>query len=394
MRSARARAASVFHGPLGRGAVIFLLAFAIRALLLTKIPEEYIRPGDRWEIEAIAMSLAREGEFADPYAIPTGPTAHVPPIYPALIALLYRLLGISLSTGYVRWLLDIAAVSMASAILPWLALRFGLTLGAGTLAGLAGALALRWLTAVEDLAAILLALLLIALERAWSEERGPVPAAFAIGLGFGIAFHLKPELLAVLFGCAVFDLWWRRRRPRWILSAAALLAGALVACVPWGVRNWRTFHAPLFVRSNLGLELRVGNHPGATADIDAAPPDTLRHPREDLGEARRVAELGEIRYMRAAGAEALAWIRAHPSAYAGLTIRRFLGFWLGSWHDPLPALAAALTTALALLGARRVVPGLTIPQRAALLIPLATFPLVYYFVIFMPRYRIPVDWIL
>lgn len=395
MRSVRSRAAAVFRSPLGAGAVIFLLAFALRAFLLTKIPEELIRPGDRGEIDAVAMSLAREGAFANPYAIPTGPTAHVPPAYPALIALLYRLLGISLSTGYVRWLVDIAAVSMASAILPWLSLRFGLPLAAGTLAGLAGALHLRWLTVVEDLGAILLALLLVALQRSWSRDRASLPLAFAIGVGFGLAFHLKPELLVVLLGCAAFDVWWWRRR-RWagLRPAAALLAGALVACLPWGVRNWRTFHTPLFFRSNFGLELRVGNHPGATADVDAASPGSLRHPSEDVAEAGRVAELGEIGYMRAAGAEASRWIRTHPSVYARLTFRRILAFWLGSWRDPLSGFVSALTTLLALLGARRLLPALTVPQRAALLIPLATFPLVYYFVIFTPRYRIPVDWIL
>ena len=29
-----------------------------------------------------------------------------------------------------------------------------------------------------------------------------------------------------------------------------------------------------------------------------------------------------------------------------------------------------------------------------MLIPLITFPLVYYVVIYMPRYRVPLDWIL
>lgn len=37
---------------------------------------------------------------------------------------------------------------------------------------------------------------------------------------------------------------------------------------------------------------------------------------------------------------------------------------------------------------------LTIPQRAALIIPLATFPVIYYVVACMPGYRLPIDWIL
>jgi hypothetical protein len=38
-------------------------------------------------------------------------------------------------------------------------------------------------------------------------------------------------------------------------------------------------------------------------------------------------------------------------------------------------------------------PRLTIPQLAALLIPLVTFPMVYYIVTYSPRYRIPLDWV-
>jgi hypothetical protein len=37
---------------------------------------------------------------------------------------------------------------------------------------------------------------------------------------------------------------------------------------------------------------------------------------------------------------------------------------------------------------------MTPPQRAAVLIPLTLFPLVYYFLSVMPRYRVPIDWML
>jgi hypothetical protein len=51
-------------------------------------------------------------------------------------------------------------------------------------------------------------------------------------------------------------------------------------------------------------------------------------------------------------------------------------------------------TVLAIIGAWRSFPRTTIPQRAAFLIPLITYPLIYYIVAYMPRYRIPLDWIL
>jgi len=44
--------------------------------------------------------------------------------------------------------------------------------------------------------------------------------------------------------------------------------------------------------------------------------------------------------------------------------------------------------------APRILPTIGAPSRTALLIPLATFPLVYYVVAYMERYRAPIDWIL
>ena len=58
------------------------------------------------------------------------------------------------------------------------------------------------------------------------------------------------------------------------------------------------------------------------------------------------------------------------------------------------ALAVTMLTLLALLGAWYVLPALSAPQRAALLIPLATYPLVYYIVTYMWRYRTPLNWLI
>src|SRR5689334_7619931 len=49
--------------------------------------------GHGWEMSAIAKNLAAEGAFANPFepAI-TGPTAVVPPLYPAFLAMLIAIL--------------------------------------------------------------------------------------------------------------------------------------------------------------------------------------------------------------------------------------------------------------------------------------------------------------
>ena len=98
--------------------------------------------------------------------------------------------------------------------------------------------------------------------------------------------------------------------------------------------------------------------------------------------------------MRRARTEALAWIREQPGEFLKLTVTRALYFWLGPLHDPFMGFWTTLLTGLAAFGAWRVLPRMTGPQRAVTLIPLATFPLIYYIVAYMPRYRIPIEWIL
>jgi hypothetical protein len=118
------------------------------------------------------------------------------------------------------------------------------------------------------------------------------------------------------------------------------------------------------------------------------------HPRTRFAEARKVREVGEVEYMRQARQEALEWIRTHPAEFLRLTVQRVAFFWAGPLYRPLAAAGVLVLTLLALWGAWRTMPSLGIPQRAAFLIPLATFPLIYYFVPYMSRYRVPIDWLL
>jgi hypothetical protein len=178
--------------------------------------------------------------------------------------------------------------------------------------------------------------------------------------------------------------------------SACVAGGIILACVPWTWRNYVALHDFFFICSNFGLELRIANHPGAAADIEVtyARQGTLRHPSENLEEARQVRELGEAAYMRRARNEALEWIRAHPDEFCRLTLMRFLHFWCGQLR--YPGLAAIFTTltVLAALGLRRALPTLDTPGRASLLVPLATFPLVYYVVSYVAHYPAPLVWML
>ena len=373
--------------------IIFGLSFAIHMFFLTKVDPRYVRPHTRWEMQAVAVSLAETGRFADPYMLPTGPTAHLPPIPPTISGLIFRTFGLTLTAGYIAWVLRVAFFAALWGMLPWLAGRVGLGAQVGALAGIAGALIPRWPGHGEALTAVAMGLLLVVFLRRWTGGRISALGSLLLGLACGVAFHVQPALFPVVLGWMAFELWWSPESRKWVLSALIAL-GIVLACLPWGWRNYRTFDAVFFVRSNLGLELRMGNHDGAAAAMDVMDRRQEHiHPRTHEGEARKVQQLGEVVYMRQAGREALDWVKAHPSTFAKLTASRVALWWLGPLYHPPGAFVVTSLTVLALLGVWLAFPTLVPPQRAALLIPLLTYPLIYSMVAYMPRYREPVNWI-
>ena len=66
-------------GSSGRAFVlIFILAFGIRAYSLKDVRPWDLIPSPERELGAIVRSLVETGQFANPYILETGPTAHLP----------------------------------------------------------------------------------------------------------------------------------------------------------------------------------------------------------------------------------------------------------------------------------------------------------------------------
>jgi hypothetical protein len=236
---------------------------------------------------------------------------------------------------------------------------------------------------------------MMAFLRRWKWQDDGWIGSFLLGVVIGTAFHVQPALLPVTLGFMLFELWWLKN-PHKQLLVGVIALGILISCLPWGWRNFKAFHTLFFIRSNLGLELRMGNNDTALGTFDEMDAiDThYRHPRADLSEARKLIDLGEIGYMKQAGSEALVWIKAHPTKFIGLTAQRFANLWIGPPSRLKHFTDVFVLTVLAVVGACLSFPRIRIPQRAAFLIPLITYPLIYYIVAYMPRYRIPIDWIL
>src|SRR5512135_219656 len=168
--------------------LIFTLALVLRLGLLVfgLVPRARIVPGASLEPEAVAASLVRDGRFADPYAVPTGPTAHVPPLHAAGLAAILALLGATAAAGWVKWLMVFAACAAVYASLPSLAVRLGLPRRAGVVAGVAGALIVTWPEELEPFVALALLLLVAAFHRRWSAPAPSPAASFLLGIAAGI----------------------------------------------------------------------------------------------------------------------------------------------------------------------------------------------------------------
>jgi len=375
---------------------IFVVAFGIRAYSLKDISPWNLFPSPKRELGAIAQSLVETGQFANPYILETGPTAHLPPIPPAILALIYILFRNSITSGYVFMGFIIATNAATYAMAPWVADKLGVGKQAGFIGGIIGAFMVEsdWSAHGEGLAGILLGLILMAFLKRWSNKRNSLFSSLMLGMGIGASFHVQPVFLLIFLGCFAVEIGWRNVNRKLALSGMLALGGVL-ACVPWAWRNYTVFHEFFFIRSNLGLELRMGNHEGAAASMDIM--DLTKpgaHPRTQIAEARKVQQLGEMEYMQQAMREALAWIQENPLEFLKLTFLRFVYFWFGPLNFQRTATVIATLTILATLGVRRIFHVLPLPKQTVILVPLLTYPLIYYLVPYMPRYRIPIDWLI
>jgi 4-amino-4-deoxy-L-arabinose transferase-like glycosyltransferase len=148
-------------------------------------------------------------------------------------------------------------------------------------------------------------------------------------LGFGAVWGLialsNPSPLLFLPLCGVWMLArsgrvWMRHLPK--AFAAGVLFCALIA--PWVFRNWQVLHAFIPLRSNFGVELYLGNGPGAQGFLME-----YNHPSKDARQLALYHQMGEIRYSAWRGGEAKAAIQADRWLFLRNTLKRIYFFWFG-----------------------------------------------------------------
>ena len=289
------------------------------------------------EPEMSAVSLVRQGVLGNVYHDPTGPTAHVSPLHPLMLAAIYAVFGPhTLAALLAQSLLAIAALAVTLACLPWLARRIGLSEAAGWLAAFGLAVVpLNFFYETQGnweqpfAALVLIGLLACIWELRQSAWQRPALIGGA-GLLSGIAALLSPSLLpAIALMMLIEFIWPMAPRRRIFLGGIAIVAVTALLVAPWTIRNYRELGHFVPLRSNFGLELAFGNNPAATGSsnwTDAAT-SRIRHPQTTTEECQLLKDMGEVAYMRQRQAEAFRWIQENPGRFVELTIRRTRMFW-------------------------------------------------------------------
>ena len=254
--------------------------------------------GRGFEMAAIARSLVATGTFGNPFEPSvTGPTASNPPLYPLILAGLLKAFGPA-GTVLVALLLNVGLNAAIAAALPRLSRLFFQRDLPGIFAGVLWILSMRLMPQWDTTMTVagLIAFCLLSVRDA---------SGLATGLLGGAVSLLNPAA-ALIFGPWILYL---RRSWRYVATVVTIIG----ACnVPWVVRNYRAFHAPV-LRTNFGYTLYSSNNDCAHSTLFFNTRDGCyekTHPAGSPAEAQLMTDLGEVRYDRLRTSDALAWIES------------------------------------------------------------------------------------
>ena len=352
-----------------------------------------------WEMGRLARSIASGQGFSSPTDLPSGPSAWAPPLYPYILAAVFKLFGIY------------------SALSAWVILAFNSVFGALTCLtiyrigqrvygeGIARAAAWTWAVfpyaiywPVRVVWETSLSTFLLTVSLLWTLEMKDTPPTWRrwtwFGILWGVIVLTNTALLAVL---PLSLLWLLYRRPKPSRMLRGMVLSGIVAAVvmsPWLIRNYKVFGEFVFVRDNLPLEMHMANNDRFTGLWTRN-----EHPGNDPLAMRRFQELGELGFMKEKQVEFRQFVREHPGEFVKFTLERAMYFWIGTpqativnGYDLIVArhMGFFIMTALAFGGLwvsfRSGVEGTFLLANFLLV-----YPLPYYTVNPFPRYKHPIE---
>jgi hypothetical protein len=385
---------------------IFLVALGLRAAFL--VYEAHVIPANvlayipfEQEVGSVAKALAEGQGFCCLFRQLTGPTAWLVPVYPLLLAAIFKVLGVfTLASFYAAALLNCIFSALAC---------FPIFSVGKRVSGLPAAAVAAWLWAVfpsgilmptewiwdTSLSALLAATLLWATLRLAESSRNRDFVAY--GALWGLSLLTNPALGALFpfhFGWIVYRHYRQgSQHPVRLALAVAILAAI---CLPWTVRNAIQFHRLIPLRSNFPFELWMGNN--EIYDEHSRAVNRITR----FEQVRRYTQLGETAFLDEKWQNARQFIRTHPGLTTRLFGRRMVATWLGIespqrdfLHPGSPLVAFIFAwNVFVLVGVVTALARLLI-LRSPFFIPIAAypivFPLVYYLTQTSLRLRHPCD---
>ncbi|HEV2397395.1 MAG TPA: glycosyltransferase family 39 protein [Candidatus Sulfotelmatobacter sp.] len=409
METGKSGTAAPQQQPNGKGALspnflrwLLPLSLALQLVCIGLFHQYRVRPGNDhfefgWEMGRVARSIALGQGFSSPYDGNTGPTAWEPPLYPYLMAGVFKLFGIyTIASAWI--LLSINSIFATLTCIPvyriaqrtfderiarWSAMAWGLN-------PYVWYWSIHWIWDTTFTPFILACVFLLALElQDWPGWRGWA----LFGVLYGIGALANPTMLAFLPFCG---LWiWRQRYIRGLPSIGGVVLSScifFVAISPWVIRNYEVFGRFVFLRDDFGLQFRLGNWKGADGMLMA-----YLQPNLNNLELRKFQQMGELAYAESCKREAFEWVHENPGRFAVISLKRFFYYWNGvpratSSTSPIDFRTSGFlaTSVLALWGLGRAIRQ---KRPAAWLFAglVLTYPTVYYFVFPHARYRHPIE---
>src|SRR5712692_5929339 len=349
----------------------------------------------------IARSIASGHGFGNPSWVQTGPTTLLTPVFPYLLASIFAIFGIKTKAAALA-ILTLNSLFSALTCLP-------VFFVAKKTLGIREAKLATWIWAFFPYAvyysadsmwyhsffALLLTLLV------WMALHLESATRLWAWATFGILAGLIALTTPVVLGVLPFLMEWvcyrfRQRARNWGFPLGTAVLALLVTIVPWLVRNYRTFHKPVFLKDNFWMEICIENAGNSAHwwNGSVIPPGSAA----ELVEFQRV---GELTYMQEKRLQGLTLIETHPGTYLWRCIRRIVFMWTGFWsfqseylreepYDPVNIFFCTSFTLLALAGLRKAFRYK--PDMATLYaLILGIFPIIYYLTHPDLAYRQPMD---
>jgi len=384
---------------------IVMVAFLLRLAVITIGHTYRITPRRDhfqfgWEMGRLARSIAQGQGFSSPTDLNSGPSAWTAPVYPYVLAGVFKMFGIY--TPASAWVI-LAFNSVFAALTCWT-----LYLIADRIYGPGVARATAWTWAVfpyliywpvrvvweASLTTFLLSLALWLAVRMADDYVARRRDWICFGLLWGLIALTNTAVVILL---PFFLAWLTYQLPKSSgrLSGAGLCLLIVLLCItPWTLRNYHMFGRFIFIRDNLPLELHEANN-NASSGLWTR----NEHPGNDPASMRRFQELGEIRFMDEKSQQVREFVREHLGKSLLFTMQRIWYFWAA---PPQTTIVAGYDLWVArhvefLLAAVFAFAGLFLTLRNKnryrwLLVPvLLIYPLPYYLVNPFPRYKAPIE---